>query len=118
MAGMAASGVLKRRSKVSNAPIQIIHLPTMTRLLSGHMKDERWQASTVDNVPCLAAGPPYSGCRLLSHFLFVAQCSSASCLMPAEELLSLAYTTCSCARKSEHGVPESRHQLAGARSKT
>ena len=64
----------------------------MTRLLSDQAKNERWQASTVDHLPCLAAGPPYSDCRLLSHFLCVTQCSSASCLVPAGELLSFAIT--------------------------
>lgn len=89
---MAASGILKRRSKVPNAPIQIIHLPTVIRLLSDHTKEECWQAIMVDNVPCLAAGPPYTDCRSLSHFPFVAQCSSASCLMPARQLLSFVMT--------------------------
>lgn len=117
MAGMAASGVLKCSSKVPNAPIQIIHLPMMTRLLSYQTKDERWQASTVDDVPCLAAGPPYSDCRSLSHFPFVTQCSSASCLVPAGELLSFAMTLQAAVHaKAGIEVPGSCHQTAGVRS--
>ena len=115
---MAASGVLKRRSKVPDAPIQVIYLPTMTRLLSDHTSDERWQPSTVNNVPCLAAGLPYSGCSSLSHFLFVAQCSSASCLMPAGGLLSLAITLHAVVHaKASMWLPESCHQTAGVHSK-
>lgn len=40
MAGVAASCVLKRRRKLSNAPIQIVHLPAMPRLAADDAEDE------------------------------------------------------------------------------